>query len=165
VERECADCRSGREEEASPSPPAGPISPLRRLLDEQWASANFDGPGCPFCDAMFTCNCWAERAELMRAAERQEARCTCDEDGECENCDARERSRCDYCGAYADEPCRPGCGDHHSEDEHDDYSEPGEPRCLRCGCETGGDEGWGPNLCGRRCALAHMNGDPYSDAE
>lgn len=158
VERECADCRSGREEEEeepSPSPPPRPVSWIQRQLDEEWANANFDGPGCPFCDAMFSCDCWARRSEMIAAAAREEERarrgragCTCavdDREGHgCEYCCAR----CDECGAYPDEPCRSGCGDHGEEDERDDRTEYGDcpgctPGCYGCQADFDPSDPWG----------------------
>ncbi len=139
VERECADCRSGREEDEAEEPPR-PDSWIQRQLDEEWANANFGGPGCPFCDATISCGCQARRSKMIAAAAREEERerraaagrigCTCSYDGECEFC----RARCDECGAYPDQPCRPGCGDHGEEDERDDRTEYGDCRGCTPGC-------------------------------
>jgi hypothetical protein len=121
------------------------IAPAQRALDEQWESANHAGPGCPFCDAMFSCNCWQERAELHRAAERERVRadraaiaaairdgkCYCaqlpDDDDYAELCDIcqeEERLRCDACGKLQ---CSAGCcGDCGS------CSRCRGPECSRC---------------------------------
>jgi hypothetical protein len=100
---------------------------IQRQLDEEWESANHSGPGCPFCDAIFSCDCWARRAEAHEAEERRrlrkeraaiaraqaEGRCYCDqlpqdEDyaQECEFCQREEELRCRNCG---DLQCRPDC--------------------------------------------------------
>lgn len=139
----------------SPSPSPKPVSWIQRALDEQWASANFAGPGCPFCDAMFSCDCWARRAEMIEAEHRREERerrataarggSTCSEDGsECDYC----LHQCKDCGAYPDEPCRPGCGDHGPEHEEDDRTEYGDcsgcyPGCFGCQADFDPSDPWG----------------------
>lgn len=118
-----------------PSPPSAEPhlaarSSIQRALDEEWAHANFSGPGCPFCDSLFgACGCWERRREAHEAEERRQVRedraaiaraiadgkCYCDQlsqedpDGYaecCEICQREEELRCRECGQLE---CRPGC--------------------------------------------------------
>jgi hypothetical protein len=102
----CETCISSRLGLDAPAPAAvaiaAPKSWIQRALDDEWAAANFDGPGCPFCDSRFPCGCTARRAEMIVAECRREQRerrqalsvtgCTCtEEDGHpCPYCDERE---------------------------------------------------------------------------
>jgi hypothetical protein len=109
------------------SAPVDTRSHIQRGLDQEWASANFAGQGCPFCDSLFGgCGCWAQRREAQEAEERRRVResraevaariargeCACDalehEDypSLCEVCDLEESLRCRECGSC---PCRAGC--------------------------------------------------------
>lgn len=106
---------------------AAPRSWIQTALDSEWESANFAGPGCPFCDALFSCSCWAQRAEMREAEERRRLReeraeiaariargeCFCDQlnqdpdyPSECEICEREEELRCKECGGL---PCKPEC--------------------------------------------------------
>jgi hypothetical protein len=108
--------------------PPPQTSHIQRALDQEWASANFAGPGCPFCDSIFGgCSCWARRAEAHTAEERRqmredraaiaraiaEGKCYCDKlsqnsdyQEECDICRREEELRCKGCGQLQ---CRPGC--------------------------------------------------------
>ena len=124
----CETCIASRRELADRVCPRSYESPLQRALDRQWALANFAGPGCPFCDAMFSCSCWAERREAQEVEERRRLRaeraeiaarvargeCTCDAQSGCseyggymcEVCEREESLRCRECGELQ---CRAGC--------------------------------------------------------
>ena len=144
---------------------AQPISWIQRQLDEEWAHANFSGPGCPFCDSLLgACGCWERRREMMEAEERRQTRedraaiaraiaegkCYCDqlsEDGdypeECDICRREEELRCTGCGQLE---CRPGCcGDCGNCDRC------AGPECSGCGrrdCWCDQDERDGASSCG-----------------
>lgn len=156
----CATCRGDDVDmEEPPQEPTKPKSWIQKALDDEWAAANFDGPGCPFCDAMFSCDCWARRAEMIEAEYRREQRerraapiegeCTCEEDMWCDHCRAEEANRCDECGAPAGEPCRPGCGDRGEEEEEEDRDSqegycPGcSPGCYGCDPYFDPSDPWG----------------------
>lgn len=137
----CETCISTRRDlAAAPLAAAVQKSWIQRALDAEWAAANFAGPGCPFCDAMFGCGCQARRSEMIEAEYRREQRqrqqelaaagCTCtEEDGHpCPYCDERDDGH-----GYEDEEdrddresdfcpgCNPGCG---ACDPHFDPSDP-----------------------------------------
>lgn len=125
----------------------GAPTSAQRALDEQWAGANLGGSGCPFCDSMFGCSCWRERAELRQYAERQqrradaaviaqairEGKCAChllEDDGDypvmCEICEREEALRCNNCGKLqCGTECCGGCGGCSRCRT--------EPECRRCG--------------------------------
>jgi hypothetical protein len=112
---------------AAKTPKKDTRSHIQRGLDDEWDSANFAGPGCPFCDSLFGCSCWVQRAEAREAEERRRVRaaraevaaragvCACDalsEDSQCpypslcEVCQREEELRCRECGGL---PCRADC--------------------------------------------------------
>jgi hypothetical protein len=148
VERECANCREGREQAEAEAEEAAepPASYIQAALDRQWASANHGGPGCPFCDSiMGGCRCWEERRELQEAEERRRRKeeqgkiaaavargeCACalleeDEDYPvmCDICQREEDLRCRECGKLQCEAgCCGGCGG----------CSRCRPECTRCG--------------------------------
>lgn len=126
----CETCISARRGAAAAAT-AAPKSWIQRALDDEWAAANFAGPGCPFCDSLFPCGCLSRRSEMIKAEARREERqrqqevaaagCTCteEEDGHpCPYCDERDdgygyedeedrddRYEEDFCSG-----CYPGCG-------------------------------------------------------
>ncbi len=124
----CESCISARLALATPAPATvaitAPKSWIQRALDDEWAAANFGGPGCPFCDAMFGCGCQARRSEMIEAEYRRQrlaAGCTCtDEDGYCDQRDdghgyeEEEDDRTEYGDCSG---CYPGC--HGCQDDFD----------------------------------------------
>jgi hypothetical protein len=130
-----------------------PPSWAQQQLDRQWESANLGGAGCPFCDAVFGCGCWRERAEMHELVERQRVRderaviaaairdgkCYCDQLSQgddypemCEICQREEELRCRECGQLQCRPeCCGGCGG-----------------CSRCrGDPCKGCGGWESDCC------------------
>jgi hypothetical protein len=134
------------------------------------------GAGCQWCDAHFGCNCWAERAEQIRAEERarvrsdraaiaaaiRDGKCYCDnmtQDEDypslCDICQREEELRCKGCGQLQ---CRPGCcGDCGS------CSKCRGPACKGCGgwesdC-TCYDDRDGASSCGCGACEEHRSWD------
>lgn len=164
VEGTCANCCGDLDmEESCTCPctcrPPGP-SWIQRQLDEERAAANFAGPGCPYCDAYFTCDCQARRSEMIQAEYRRQERerrtvctcchcCTCGrrEPETCPACDSDGHSsggHCDDCGAPAGQPCHPRCGEREEEDHDDDYGCPGcNPGCYGCNPYFDPADPWG----------------------
>ena len=159
---ECATCREAQEPCTCPCTCRREPEPswIQRQLDEERAAANFAGPGCPYCDAYFTCDCQARRSEMIQAEYRRQERerrtvctcchcCTCGrrEPETCPACDADEREsagRCDDCGAPAGQPCHPRCGEREEEDGDDDYGCPGcNPGCYGCNPYFDPADPWG----------------------
>lgn len=118
----------------------GARSSIQRQLDAEWESANHSGPGCPFCDATTSCDCWARRREMMEAEERRrraeeralvaQGKCACHlmpEDAHymCDHCEKMEELSCDCCGKLqCSAGCCGGCGA---------CSRCSGPACSRCG--------------------------------
>ncbi len=149
----CVVCCGERRELAehlavAPAPAACPPEPrswIQRQLDQEWERANHAGPGCPFCDAIFSCDCWSRRREMHEAEERRrvrderatiaraiaEGKCYCaslpqndDYPEMCDICCREEALRCTGCGQLQ---CRPECcGDCGS------CSRCRGPECSRC---------------------------------
>ena len=101
----CETCISSRLGLDAPAPV--PKSWIQRALDDEWAAANFGGPGCPFCDAMFGCGCQARRSEMIEAEYRRQrlaSGCTCTEE------DGHDYEEEDDEDRYGDcSGCNPGC--------------------------------------------------------
>lgn len=135
---------------------------IQRQLDEEWEMANHAGPGCPFCDAIISCDCWARRAEMMEAEERRRQReeratvaarvargedaCECDDYGQCQACYEEEKARCGACGQLQ---CKPGCCGECRSCER--CMGPPCPRCKDwgdCGCYDDQDERDEQSSCG-----------------
>lgn len=153
---ECESCRDAEEPCTCPCTcrraAAAEPSWIQRQLDEERAAANFAGPGCPYCDAYFTCDCQARRSEMIQAEYRRQERerrtvctcchcCTCGrrEPETCPACDADERESAGRCDDWP-----VALGEREEEDGDDDYGCPGcNPGCYGCNPYFDPADPWG----------------------